>query len=145
MSIFFSLKLFSVCIGNAGNYSKCAHCLGVHISSFCGSQAHLQCLAHIINLMAKAWFVYIQLSTALPCSPHPLTWWQNHWTWLYPPHSYCPLPKLPTQVTHLPYNPVLHGSILDLVFLLIYWGYTADFTIGDKTYLITSCCFLMSP
>jgi hypothetical protein len=36
------------------------------------------------------------------------------------------------RVTHLPYNAVLHGSILNLVFLLIYWGYTADLTIGDK-------------
>jgi hypothetical protein len=36
------------------------------------------------------------------------------------------------RVTHLPYNVALCGSILDLVFLLIYWGYTADFTIGDK-------------
>jgi hypothetical protein len=35
-------------------------------------------------------------------------------------------------VTHLLYNVVLCGSILDLVFLLIYWGYTADLTIGDK-------------
>jgi hypothetical protein len=35
-------------------------------------------------------------------------------------------------VTHLPYNVVLHGSILDLVFLPIYWGYMANLTIGDK-------------
>jgi hypothetical protein len=32
----------------------------------------------------------------------------------------------------LPYNAALRGSILDLVFLLIYQGYTADLTIGDK-------------
>jgi hypothetical protein len=36
------------------------------------------------------------------------------------------------RVTHLLYNAVLRGSILDLVFLLIYWGYTANLTIGDK-------------
>jgi hypothetical protein len=36
------------------------------------------------------------------------------------------------RVTHLPYNAVLRGSILNLVFLPIYWGYTADLTIGDK-------------
>jgi hypothetical protein len=36
------------------------------------------------------------------------------------------------QVTHLLYNAVLRGSILDLVFLPIYWGYTANLTIGDK-------------
>jgi hypothetical protein len=36
------------------------------------------------------------------------------------------------RVTHLPYNAGLRGSILDLVFLPIYWGYTADLTIGDK-------------
>jgi hypothetical protein len=36
------------------------------------------------------------------------------------------------QVTHLPYNVALYGSILNLVFLLIYWGYTANLTIGDK-------------
>jgi hypothetical protein len=36
------------------------------------------------------------------------------------------------RVTHLPYNAALHGSILDLVFLPIYRGYTADLTIGDK-------------
>jgi hypothetical protein len=36
------------------------------------------------------------------------------------------------RVTHLPYNAALRGSILDLVFLLIYRGYTADLTIGDK-------------
>jgi hypothetical protein len=35
-------------------------------------------------------------------------------------------------VTHLLYNVVLHGLILDLVFLLIYWGYLANLTIGDK-------------
>jgi hypothetical protein len=35
-------------------------------------------------------------------------------------------------VTHLPYNVGLRGSILDLVFLPIYWGYTANLTIGDK-------------
>jgi hypothetical protein len=35
-------------------------------------------------------------------------------------------------VTHLPYNVVLHGSILDLVFLPIYQGYMANLTIGDK-------------
>jgi hypothetical protein len=35
-------------------------------------------------------------------------------------------------VTHLPYNAALRGSILDLVFLPIYRGYTADLTIGDK-------------
>jgi hypothetical protein len=35
-------------------------------------------------------------------------------------------------VTHLSYNAVLHGSILDLVFLLIYQGYTANLIIGDK-------------
>jgi hypothetical protein len=36
------------------------------------------------------------------------------------------------RVTHLPYNAALRGSILDLVFLPIYRGYTADLTIGDK-------------
>jgi hypothetical protein len=36
------------------------------------------------------------------------------------------------RVTHLPYNAALCGSILNLVFLPIYWGYTADLTIGDK-------------
>jgi hypothetical protein len=36
------------------------------------------------------------------------------------------------QVTHLPYNAALCGSILDLMFLPIYQGYTADLTIGDK-------------
>jgi hypothetical protein len=36
------------------------------------------------------------------------------------------------RVTHLLYNVVLHGSILDLMFLPIYRGYTADLTIGDK-------------
>jgi hypothetical protein len=36
------------------------------------------------------------------------------------------------QVTHLLYNVALHGSILDLVFLPIYQGYTANLTIGDK-------------
>jgi hypothetical protein len=36
------------------------------------------------------------------------------------------------RVTHLLYNVALHGSILDLMFLLIYWGYTANLTIGDK-------------
>jgi hypothetical protein len=35
-------------------------------------------------------------------------------------------------VTHLPYNAALHGLILNLVFLPIYRGYTADLTIGDK-------------
>jgi hypothetical protein len=35
-------------------------------------------------------------------------------------------------VTHLPYNVALHGLILNLVFLQIYWGYTANLTIGDK-------------
>jgi hypothetical protein len=35
-------------------------------------------------------------------------------------------------VTHLPYNMVLHGLILNLVFLLIYLGYTDNLTIGDK-------------
>jgi hypothetical protein len=35
-------------------------------------------------------------------------------------------------VTHLPYNAALHESILNLVFLLIYRGYTASLTIGDK-------------
>jgi hypothetical protein len=35
-------------------------------------------------------------------------------------------------VTHLLYNLALHSSILNLVFLLIYWGYMADLTIGDK-------------
>jgi hypothetical protein len=35
-------------------------------------------------------------------------------------------------VTHLLYNAVLCGSILNLVFLLIYWGYTANLMIGDK-------------
>jgi hypothetical protein len=36
------------------------------------------------------------------------------------------------QVTHLPYDAVLCGSILDLVFLLIYRGYMANLMIGDK-------------
>jgi hypothetical protein len=36
------------------------------------------------------------------------------------------------RVTHLPYNVALRGSILNLVFLPIYQGYTADLTIGDK-------------
>jgi hypothetical protein len=36
------------------------------------------------------------------------------------------------RATHLPYNAVLYGSILNLVFLLIYRGYTADLMIGDK-------------
>jgi hypothetical protein len=36
------------------------------------------------------------------------------------------------RVTHLPYNVALLGLILDLVFLLIHRGYTADLTIGDK-------------
>jgi hypothetical protein len=36
------------------------------------------------------------------------------------------------QVTHLPYNAALHGLILNLVFLPIYRGYTADLMIGDK-------------
>jgi hypothetical protein len=36
------------------------------------------------------------------------------------------------QVTHLPYNVVLCGLILNLVFLPIHWGYTANLTIGDK-------------
>jgi hypothetical protein len=36
------------------------------------------------------------------------------------------------QVTHLLYNAALRGLILNLVFLLIYWGYTANLTIGDK-------------
>jgi hypothetical protein len=35
-------------------------------------------------------------------------------------------------VTHLPYNAALHGLILNLMFLLIYQGYTAKLTIGDK-------------
>jgi hypothetical protein len=35
-------------------------------------------------------------------------------------------------VTHLPYNAVLCGSILNLVFLRIYQGYMANLTIGDK-------------
>jgi hypothetical protein len=35
-------------------------------------------------------------------------------------------------VTHLLYNVALCGLILNLVFLLIYWGYTANLTIGDK-------------
>jgi hypothetical protein len=36
------------------------------------------------------------------------------------------------RVTHLPYNAALHGLILDLIFLPIYQGYTANLTIGDK-------------
>jgi hypothetical protein len=36
------------------------------------------------------------------------------------------------RVIHLPYNAALRGSILDLVFLPIYRGYTANLTIGDK-------------
>jgi hypothetical protein len=36
------------------------------------------------------------------------------------------------QVTHLLYNAALCGSILDLVFFPIYWGYMANLTIGDK-------------
>jgi hypothetical protein len=36
------------------------------------------------------------------------------------------------QVTHLLCNAALCGSILDLVFLPIYWGYTANLMIGDK-------------
>jgi hypothetical protein len=36
------------------------------------------------------------------------------------------------QVTHLPYNAALCGSILNLMFLLIYWGYMANLTIDDK-------------
>jgi hypothetical protein len=36
------------------------------------------------------------------------------------------------QVTHLLYNVALCGLILNLVFLPIYWGYTANLTIGDK-------------
>jgi hypothetical protein len=36
------------------------------------------------------------------------------------------------RVTHLLYNAALRGSILDLMFLLIYSGYTADLTIVDK-------------
>jgi hypothetical protein len=36
------------------------------------------------------------------------------------------------RVTHLLYNAVLRGSILNLVFLPIYQGYTADLTISDK-------------
>jgi hypothetical protein len=36
------------------------------------------------------------------------------------------------RVTHLPYNAALRGSICDLVFLLIYRGYTADLMLGDK-------------
>jgi hypothetical protein len=43
--------------------------------------------------------------------------------WVAPPSGW---------VTHLPYNAALCGSILDLVFLLIYWGYTANLMIGDK-------------
>jgi hypothetical protein len=35
-------------------------------------------------------------------------------------------------VTHLLYNVALCGSILDIVFLQIKQGYTANFTIGDK-------------
>jgi hypothetical protein len=36
------------------------------------------------------------------------------------------------RVTHLLYNVALCGSILNLVFLPIYRGYTADLMIGDK-------------
>jgi hypothetical protein len=36
------------------------------------------------------------------------------------------------QVTHLLYNAALHGLILNLMFLPIYWGYTANLMIGDK-------------
>jgi hypothetical protein len=36
------------------------------------------------------------------------------------------------RITHLLYNAALCGLILNLVFLPIYWGYTADLTIGDK-------------
>jgi hypothetical protein len=36
------------------------------------------------------------------------------------------------QVIHLPYNVVLCGSILNLVFLPIYQGYMANLTIGNK-------------
>jgi hypothetical protein len=35
------------------------------------------------------------------------------------------------RVTHLLYNVALRGSILDLMFLPIYYGYTADLTIGE--------------
>jgi hypothetical protein len=35
-------------------------------------------------------------------------------------------------VTHLPYNAALCGSILNLMFLPIYWGYTANLMIGEK-------------
>jgi hypothetical protein len=36
------------------------------------------------------------------------------------------------QVTHLLYNAAIHGSILNLMFFPIYWGYMANLTIGDK-------------
>jgi hypothetical protein len=36
------------------------------------------------------------------------------------------------RVTHLLYNAALCGLILNLVFLPIYCGYTANLTIGDK-------------
>jgi hypothetical protein len=49
------------------------------------------------------------------------------------------------QFTHLLYNVALCGSILNLVFLLIYWGYTANLTMVIRVSLITSCYFLMSP
>lgn len=36
------------------------------------------------------------------------------------------------RVTHLPYNSALRGSILDLVFVPAFRGYTADLTLGEK-------------
>jgi hypothetical protein len=35
-------------------------------------------------------------------------------------------------VTHRPYNAALRGSVLDLVFVPIYWAYTGYPTLGDK-------------
>jgi hypothetical protein len=50
-----------------------------------------------------------------------------------------------SRITHLPYNAALCGSILDLVFLPIYQGYTANLTIGARASPIPSHYSLMSP